>query len=212
MDSTVNVTLLPGKDSKAIPLALNGKQIRLEVGKATDIPIEFLGVLKDAGCAYTHNPSIQAADSAPVDVPGIPDVAQVPDPDAPNPDEETMLIGSSVQPSMFTDADGKDVTLGDVVAFAQEESGLSIADWNDLESEVMEAAIAAAVIDMGLEPVNVPPAATDELLSILDQPIPGVIDAIAGLDEDSLKALLDAEHGGNTRIGVVEAINRALNA
>jgi hypothetical protein len=54
------------------------------------------------------------------------------------------LIGSSIQPAKFT-VDGLELTLGDMVAVAHAESGLSADDWNKLTQDDRETRIAGAL-------------------------------------------------------------------
>jgi hypothetical protein len=54
------------------------------------------------------------------------------------------LYGSSVQPSQF-EIGGKTVPLGDIVRAAFEKSGMTVTEWNEQESPLREAMIAAEV-------------------------------------------------------------------
>lgn len=72
------------------------------------------------------------------------------------------LLGSSVLPSMVPIADGFEVQLGDVVARAHNESGLSIKDWNDLSDADREKLLADAVEAMKAEAAPPVPDSTPE--------------------------------------------------
>lgn len=48
--------------------------------------------------------------------------------------------------------------------------------------------------------------------SVLDQSIPKIVKAIEGQDAETINALLEAEEGGKTRKGVIEALEAALAA
>lgn len=67
-----------------------------------------------------------------------------------DPEHHKSLIGSSIQPAEFHLTDGTTVPLGDVVAKAHKESGLSIDAWNDQQDEEREARIKAVVDAMDL--------------------------------------------------------------
>ena len=56
-----------------------------------------------------------------------------------------ILLGSSVQPASFEISDGSVLSLGDVVGRAHVASGLSVEDWNALDSTAREALIADTV-------------------------------------------------------------------
>jgi hypothetical protein len=58
--------------------------------------------------------------------------------------DEPVLIGSSIQPAIIKVGEAE-VQLGDVVAKAHEDSGLTAAEWNAQEEAAREAAIAAAI-------------------------------------------------------------------
>jgi len=65
--------------------------------------------------------------------------------------DETVLLGSNLQPSEVEIKPGEKVQLGDVVAFAHKASGLSVEDWNALEDADREARLEQAIVDMGKE-------------------------------------------------------------
>ena len=72
-----------------------------------------------------------------------------------NENQYQCLLGSSIQPSNFVDADGRKYTLGDVVAEAHNRSGRTIDEWNEwarTEPEAQEAALQAVVDSWGLKP------------------------------------------------------------
>lgn len=56
-----------------------------------------------------------------------------------------ILLGSSVQPESFKLSDGSVLSLGDVVGRAHVASGLSVEDWNALDSTAREALIADTI-------------------------------------------------------------------
>lgn len=59
-------------------------------------------------------------------------------------ENDVALIGSSVQPAVLKIGDDE-VQLGDIVAAAQAESGLTAKQWNKLSDKKREAAIAAEI-------------------------------------------------------------------
>lgn len=65
------------------------------------------------------------------------------------PVDETVLLGSDIQPDSVEIKEGVSVTLGEVVTFAHKASGLSVADWNALEGADREARLEAAIVEMG---------------------------------------------------------------
>lgn len=70
---------------------------------------------------------------------------------APQTEDDTTLVGSSVQPSTFKLADGTELQLGDVVRRAYEASGMATAkEWNDLPGETQEHFIQAEVDKLDL--------------------------------------------------------------
>lgn len=64
---------------------------------------------------------------------------------------DTMLLGSDVQPDHVEIKPGVMVQLGDVVVYAHKASGMSAAEWNELESSDREARLEQAIVDMGNE-------------------------------------------------------------
>jgi hypothetical protein len=78
----------------------------------------------------------------------------------------------------------------------------------------------AALTDAGVDftvaaddaPATTPAAPADVDLSVLDGTVSEVTAALDGLDAEALAALLKAERNGNTRKGVVEAIEKAQAA
>lgn len=83
-------------------------------------------------------------------------------PPAPMKEHIETLLGSSVLPSMVPIADGFEVQLGDVVARAHKESGLSIAAWNEMPGADREAALALTIAVMKAEAAPPVPAPTPE--------------------------------------------------
>ena len=65
-------------------------------------------------------------------------------------DDDVMLIGSSVQPSVFV-LDGQRIALGELVAAAQHRSGLPAQAWNELPDDNREALIEDERIRLGAE-------------------------------------------------------------
>ena len=63
----------------------------------------------------------------------------------------SFLLGSSVQPASFDLSDGSVLSLGDVVGRAHAASGLSVEDWNALDSNAREALIADTVDKLSSE-------------------------------------------------------------
>ena len=55
------------------------------------------------------------------------------------------LIGSSIQPAIIKMVGGKEIQLGEFVADAYDESGLSLKEWNALEQPDRESKIQAAI-------------------------------------------------------------------
>ncbi len=84
----------------------------------------------------------------------VPTAAPSPTP-APTPDpneDDLCLLGSSVQPSIFTLQDGTEVQLGTVVQEAFKRSGLKTAkEWNTRAEPLNEKAIAAVVAELPLK-------------------------------------------------------------
>lgn len=71
--------------------------------------------------------------------------------DAPPPSSEQTLLGSNILPADVEVAEGVTVQLGEVVARAFEDSGLSAEDWNALADDAREEMLAAAVEAMKAE-------------------------------------------------------------
>jgi len=65
-------------------------------------------------------------------------------------DDDVMLLGSNVQPSVLYTVQGVSVPLGDVVRAAWHNSNLSAAGWNALSDTLRELAIDQAVFRMNL--------------------------------------------------------------
>lgn len=61
-----------------------------------------------------------------------------------DPSKKDCLFGSSKQPATWN-VDGKIVQLGDIVAQAHQESGLSVDEWNKLPQDELEAKIQVVV-------------------------------------------------------------------
>lgn len=135
-----------------------------------------------------------------------------------------VLIGSSVQPSTFTDIDGNSVQLGTVVAAAHTESGLTVADWNAAPESERERLLAEQVAAMGLTPASPslagalvigpggnpqdPPANAEpeplpvEGLAVASaQPLPTMHQAINDLDENPGRTASLSEAGYVVRDG-----------
>lgn len=66
-------------------------------------------------------------------------------------DVEVTLKGSTIQPATFTLNDNSVITLGDVVAKAQENSGLTPDQWNELSQEELEQNIQREVDELQLD-------------------------------------------------------------
>lgn len=71
------------------------------------------------------------------------------DADGEGQEDETVLLGSDVQPDHVEIKEGVTVSLGEVVVFAHKASELSVADWNALDSADREARLEQAIVDMG---------------------------------------------------------------
>lgn len=95
------------------------------------------GQITEAAPAFTRaNPSIA--------------VDPLPTPDSQE-EQESFLLGSSVQPAVFELKGGEVVPLGAVVAQAHALSGLSVKEFNALPEEEAEALIAAVVAELDLK-------------------------------------------------------------
>ncbi|WP_295516230.1 hypothetical protein [uncultured Stenotrophomonas sp.] len=68
-----------------------------------------------------------------------------------SPTPATILLGSDLQPAQFHFEEGVEVLLGDVVALAHRDSGLSAEDWNALSVATRESAIAEVVQRLSAE-------------------------------------------------------------
>lgn len=68
-----------------------------------------------------------------------------------SPAPATILLGSDLQPAQFQFEEGVEVLLGDVVALAHRDSGLSAEDWNALSVATRESAIAEVVQRLSAE-------------------------------------------------------------
>lgn len=99
------------------------------------------------------------------------------------------LLGSSVLPSMVEIGPEISVQLGEVVARAHTESGLSIADWNAMADDAREALLAATVEAMKAENAPVQPEPEPEAVAEPEMP-----DA-PGLGDDAGEAQPEADDG-----------------
>ncbi|WP_159953054.1 hypothetical protein [Rhizobium sp. 18065] len=96
------------------------------------------------------------------------------EPELPTSSIETLL-GSNILPSMVPISDTISVQLGEVVARAHSESGLSIEDWNAQSDEDREAALSLTVEAMQIEaapPAPAPEPAPEPLPEPVTEPAP----------------------------------------
>lgn len=63
-----------------------------------------------------------------------------------------VLNGSSTLPAQIELAEGKSVTLGDVVRYAFTASGLSVEDWNKQEAAKLDELLQASIVVMKADP------------------------------------------------------------
>lgn len=90
-------------------------------------------------------PVLATASAAPI---APPTQAPVPPGNDDRDDQSEALLGSDTLPATFEIAEGKTVTLGDVVAAAQAKSGLDVEEWNLNDAEDRDNLIVAEVESM----------------------------------------------------------------